>query len=64
MALFEFMVMNESLAEAIVNNLSLGDLRARAQESGLRSLRDAGILAVFDGLTTPEEVVRETLISW
>ena len=64
MALFEFMVMNEALAEAIVNKLSLGDLRARAQETGLRSLRDAGILAIFDGQTTPEEVVRETLVSW
>ncbi|HMS18199.1 MAG TPA: GspE/PulE family protein, partial [Planctomycetota bacterium] len=64
MALFEFMVMNEALAEAIVNKLSLGDLRARAQETGLRSLRDAGILAIFDGQTTPEEGVRETLVSW
>lgn len=64
MALFEFMVMNESLAEAVVANSSLGVLRGRARESGLRNLRDAGILAVFDGATTPEEVVRETLATW
>ena len=64
MALFEFMIMNESLADAVVNNASLGVLRDRARESGLRSLREAGVLAVFDGATTPEEVVRETLATW
>jgi type II secretory ATPase GspE/PulE/Tfp pilus assembly ATPase PilB-like protein len=29
--------------------------------SGMRSLRESGILKIFDGLTTIDEIVRETL---
>ncbi len=32
-----------------------------AQRAGMRTLRDSGIQKVFAGLTTIEEVVRETL---
>jgi type II secretory ATPase GspE/PulE/Tfp pilus assembly ATPase PilB-like protein len=31
-----------------------------AQEQGMRTLRESGLLAIFDGHTTIEEVVRET----
>jgi type IV pilus assembly protein PilB len=61
MALFEFLVINEAMARGITEGWSAGRLREQAIESGLRGLRDSGLLAVFDGLTTPEEVVRETL---
>jgi hypothetical protein len=30
----------------------------------MRTLRDNGLLAIFDGVTTPEEVVRETLATF
>jgi len=36
-------------------------IRAEAIASGMRTLREAGILKIFDGVTTIEEVVRETL---
>jgi type IV pilus assembly protein PilB len=61
MALFEFLVINEAMARGITEGWSAGRLREQAVESGLRGLRESGLLAVFDGLTTPEEVVRETL---
>ena len=64
MALFEIMVMNDTLASLLVKNASLQSFRDQAREFGMRSLRDSGVLAVFDGLTSPEEIVRETLATW
>lgn len=61
MAIYEFMVMNEALRRGVVDGWSTTRLREESQKAGLRSLRDSGLLAIFDGLTTPEEVVRETL---
>jgi type IV pilus assembly protein PilB len=61
MALFEMMVMNEELERAVVAGESTARLRERAAAGGMRSLRDSGLFAIFDGRTTPEEVVRETL---
>ena len=36
-------------------------IRSAAKESGMRTLRDSGLLAIFDGITTVEEVLRETI---
>ena len=41
--------------------LSQGAASLAAQRAGMRPLRDSGIQKVFAGLTTIEEVVRETL---
>jgi type II secretory ATPase GspE/PulE/Tfp pilus assembly ATPase PilB-like protein len=35
-------------------------LRKAAVEEGMRTLRDDGLLRIYDGITTIEEVVRET----
>jgi type IV pilus assembly protein PilB len=61
MALFEFMVMNEDLERAVVAGESTAKLREKAEAAGMKSLRASGVEAIFLGLTTPEEVVRETL---
>jgi type IV pilus assembly protein PilB len=61
MALFEFLVMNEDLRRSIVSGESTAKVRDKAAAAGMKSLRDAGVEAVFAGRTTPEEVVRETL---
>lgn len=37
-------------------------LRNEARKRGMRSLRESGLMAIYDGLTTIEEVVRETLV--
>ena len=36
-------------------------LRREAGKGGMRTLRDAGLLAIYDGITSLDEVVRETL---
>jgi type IV pilus assembly protein PilB len=60
-AIYEIMKVGASIRDLIVQAKSTEVLRAEAMAAGMRSLRDAGILKIFDGLTTIEEVVRETL---
>jgi type IV pilus assembly protein PilB len=59
--LFELMVMNDDLRDMIMQNCTTDDLRAKAQTFGMISLRDYGKQFVFDGFTTADEVVRETV---
>jgi type IV pilus assembly protein PilB len=60
-ALFELMDVNDSIREMILQKVSATQLRLAAQRAGMRPLRESGIQKVFAGLTTIEEVVRETL---
>jgi len=60
--LFELMIMNNELRDLIMQNASTDDLRNVARKSGMITLRDAGMKAAFEGTTTTEEVVRETII--
>jgi type IV pilus assembly protein PilB len=59
--LFELMVMNDDLREMILRNVTTDELRSKAVEYGMITLRDYGKQFVFQGHTTAEEVVRETV---
>ncbi len=60
--LFEMMTMNNQLREMIMQNVSTDELREVARNAGMVSLRDAGMEAVYEGITSAEEVVRETIM--
>jgi type IV pilus assembly protein PilB len=60
--LFELMIMNNELRELIMQNASTDDLRQAARRGGMVTLRDAGMKACFEGLTTAEETIRETIM--
>jgi type IV pilus assembly protein PilB len=60
--LFELMVMNDDLRDMIMRNASTDELRERAKSFGMVPLRDAGMDAAYSGLTSIEEVVRETIL--
>jgi len=60
--LFELMIMNNELREQVMQNASVDELRETARKNGMITLRDAGMAAAFEGITTPEEVIRETII--
>lgn len=62
MAIFEMMIIDDELREAIMDQASTGMLREISMRKGMRSLRASGLLAIFDGETTIEEVIRETLM--
>ena len=60
-AIYEIMKVDTKMRELILGSKSTEVIRAEAQASGMRSLRESGILKIFDGLTSIDEVVRETL---
>jgi len=60
-ALYEIMVMDDEIRELIMQHASTNVLRNEARKRGMRSLRQAGLLAIYDGVTTIEEVVKETI---
>jgi type IV pilus assembly protein PilB len=60
--LFELMVMNNDLREMIIRSATTDELREAARRYGMVSLRDAGLQYVYQGKTTIEEVVRETIV--
>ena len=59
--LFELMVMNDELRDMIMQNATSDELRTKAVSYGMITLRDYGKQFVFDGFTTAEEIVRETV---
>jgi len=61
MALFEFMLLDDEIRELIMQHRSTNVLRDAARKRGMRTLREAGLLVIFDGLTTIEEVVSQTI---
>ena len=60
-ALFEIMVFNEEIRELIMQRASTAVLREAARKAGMRSLRDNGLAAIYDGVTTLDEVTKETI---
>lgn len=56
----ELMVLDERLRQMVLERASSEELRRVTAEAGLIGLRDAGLKAVYDGVTTVEEVLRET----
>jgi len=60
-ALFEIMVFNDELRELVMEQASTNLLRNAAQKAGMRLLRDNGLAAIYDGITTIDEIVKETI---
>ena len=61
-AIFEILMIDDMVRGAILEGASAGDLRDMALRSGMRTLRTSGIQAILAGVTTLEEVLRETTI--
>ncbi|MCA9192228.1 MAG: Flp pilus assembly complex ATPase component TadA [Planctomycetales bacterium] len=59
--LFELMILNDDLRDMIMANATTDDLRDRAEHFGMIPLRKYGINYVFKGVTTADEVLRETI---
>jgi type IV pilus assembly protein PilB len=58
--LYEVMAMSPELRRMILRGASVADLREQAIEEGMLTLRSNGILRIEQGVTTLEEVVKET----
>ena len=60
--IFEIMVFNDEIRDLVMNQASTGVLRSAAQKAGMRLLRDNGLAAMYDGITTIDEVAKETMM--
>jgi type IV pilus assembly protein PilB len=62
LAIFEMMVIDDDLRDLIMKRSSTNVLREAARKRGMRTLRESGLLGIYDGLTTIEEVVAQTIM--
>jgi len=60
--LYEVMPITGILREMILDRSSTADLRKKAREDGMITLREDGLLKIEKGITTVEEVLRETTV--
>ncbi len=59
--IFELVVVNDELRDMISSGASTDQLRNGCRKLGMVTLREAGLNAIFNGFTTIDEVVRETI---
>jgi len=59
--LYEVMEVNDELRELILSGASSYELRERSKEVGMVTLRSSGLAKIREGVTTIEEVLRETV---
>ena len=60
--IFELMTITDDIRDLISANASTDDMRNLARAQGMTTLREAGLRLIFDGVTTIDEVVRETVM--
>ena len=59
-ALYEVMVINDELKEYVLQGYSTAELKHEAIRLGMKTLRQAGISKILEGVTTVDEVSRVT----
>jgi len=62
MGIYELLLLNDQLREMIVAESSLDEFRTACRKSGMRTLRETGLKQIHEGMTTIEEIVRETVL--
>ena len=60
--LYEVMAISDELRELILVGASSIELRKKAVEGGMITLRRSGLIKIMDGVTTIDEVIRETVL--
>ncbi|MHC5052807.1 MAG: GspE/PulE family protein, partial [Planctomycetota bacterium] len=61
--LFEIMIVSDALRELIMDKAPTSKLRSLARQEGMRVMREAGLMVMYEGVTTVEEILRETMLS-
>ncbi|MES2790284.1 MAG: ATPase, T2SS/T4P/T4SS family [Planctomycetota bacterium] len=58
---YELLDVTDDIRDMVVSNAPIDDLRHLARSQGMTTLREAGLKLIFDGATTIDEIVRETV---
>ena len=63
MGIYEIMVLDDDMRDMIVKHASTQVLARRSQKARHAArCAQSGLMAIYDGITTIEEVVRETIM--
>ena len=62
-AVFQIMTVNDEIRRLIAEESQAREIEAAARKNGMRTLRDAGLLKVLEGVSSMEEVLQETTIN-
>jgi type IV pilus assembly protein PilB len=61
LAIFEIMQIDDDMRDLIMKEASTNIIREHARKRGMRVLRETGMMGIYEGQTTIDEVVRETV---
>ncbi len=60
--IYEILDVTDDIRDMVTSDASIDDMRNMARSQGMTTLREAGLKLIFDGNTTIDEVVRETVM--
>lgn len=60
LGIFEILQVNEAITKAVLAGTTIGDIKKLAIENGMITLKQDGLLKVFESITTIEEINRVT----
>jgi len=60
--IFEIMVFTDEIRDLIMDQASTNVLRSAGLKNGMRLLRDNGLAAIYDGITTIDEIAKGTMM--
>src|ERR1035437_183389 len=62
LGIYEIMTFDDEIRDMVMSHASTNILRDAAKKRGMRTLRSSGLMSIFEGLTTIEEVVKQTIV--
>jgi type IV pilus assembly protein PilB len=60
--IYELLEVTDDIRDLVSNNSSVDEIRNMARSQGMTTLRESGLKLIFDGVSTIDEVVRETVM--
>jgi Type II secretory pathway, ATPase PulE/Tfp pilus assembly pathway, ATPase PilB len=60
--IYELMEVDDDIRDMVSSDASVDEMRNLARTKGMTTLREAGLKLIFDGVTTIDEIVRETVM--
>jgi type IV pilus assembly protein PilB len=60
--IYELLEIDDDVRDLVTSSASVDDIKNYARSQGMTTLREAGLKLIFDGITTIDEVVRETVM--
>jgi type IV pilus assembly protein PilB len=60
--IYEFLTLNDEIRELILQGATKDQIVSSGRRNGMLTLRESGLRAIFEGITTVDEIVRETVL--